>query len=488
MKLEQLLKGIHSEGIEDCFKSLDIQSLSCDSRTVEAGSFFVALKGQTSNGEDFIADAINNGASIVATENKEFKRDSYDNVCFLIVDDIAKFLRDIVERFYVSKHSDVNVVGITGTNGKTTITYLIESVLKAAGLSCGVVGTINARAGGDAFYFGNTTPSFIDNHKFLSELQSRKIKYCVMEASSHGLDQGRVDLINFKQAIFTNLTGDHLDYHNSMENYFLAKSKLFTSLPENSTAIINIDDSYAGKLIEIVQSKTLTYGIENDADIKAENIELNMSHTKFKLIAHGIETEIETNLIGNHNVYNVLAAISFGLSEGININDIKTGIENLKVIPGRLEVINCRQEYSVIIDYAHTRDALLNILKAIKEISESKVILVFGCGGDRDKTKRSQMAEVACRLADFSIVTSDNSRSEDSESIIDDIIVGFKKDNYEVIVDRKEAIHKALEKADKDSIVVLAGKGHETYQILKDGKKDFDERKIVGEYFDVNSS
>jgi len=387
---------------------------------------------------------------------------------------------------------NVNTIGVTGTNGKTSITYIVEAILKKASKKVAVIGTVNQRVGKKVFPSKNTTPSFIENQEWFLKMKKTKVQNCVMEVSSHALDQGRVDLIDFDTAIFTNLKSDHLDYHKSVNKYFLAKSKLFKSLLPASVAIINNDDSYASKLISLSSSKIVTYGINKKACFMARNIKLSLKGSIFDLVYPYGQEEIKTKLIGMHNIYNILPSIAVGVLQGIPIDIIKKGIQSLKSIPGRLEKVDCKKDYSVLIDYAHSEDALLNVLKTLRNIQENniqsfsgKIILLFGCGGDRDQTKRPKMGTVASTLADYSIVTSDNPRSENPKTIIHHIIKGFRNNDYKIISNRKKAIQHALKIASRGDIVLIAGKGHESYQMVKNKCIKFDEKEIIREALNV---
>jgi UDP-N-acetylmuramoyl-L-alanyl-D-glutamate--2,6-diaminopimelate ligase len=371
------------------------------------------------------------------------------------------------------------VIGVTGTNGKTTITYLMESVLSAMGRSVGVVGTVNCRVGGKVLPSKNTTPGMLDNQMFLHDLVKDGVGYGVMEVSSHALEQGRTDLIDFKGAIFTNLTGDHLDYHKTMENYFEAKSRLFTGLKRKAYAVINKDDPYGRRLIGMTPARVITYGIQGDADVKAQIEEFGLIGSRIMVKYFDERIILTTRFIGMHNVYNILAAFAAGLGEGFPPEKIKEGIESLRWVPGRLERVEVGQDFFLFIDYAHTDDGLKNVLQSLQAVKHNRIIVVFGCGGDRDRTKRVRMGRVACELADLSILTSDNPRSEDPDAIINEIVPGFDKPTYEIAVDREKAIERALTLARKNDIVLLAGKGHETYQVLKDRTVDFVEKDIV---------
>jgi UDP-N-acetylmuramoyl-L-alanyl-D-glutamate--2,6-diaminopimelate ligase len=302
-----------------------------------------------------------------------------------------------------------------------------------------------------------------------------------MEASSHALDQGRLEGVNFSAGIFTNLTQDHLDYHKDMESYFNAKSLLFKNLSASAVSIINVDDDYGKNLLSLTKSKILTYAIDHPSDIHAQHISYQLNGSQFDIVSSAGKVRINTRFIGRHNIYNILAAFAWGVSQELNLEDIRRGIEQLTHVPGRLEPVENNKGFFVFIDYAHTEDGLVNVLKALRAVSTEKIILVFGCGGDRDRTKRPKMAHAACLLADYSIVTSDNPRSENPQAIIDEVITGFSKNNLEVCLDRREAISRALKLGKRNQIVLIAGKGHEDYQIFKNRTVAFNEREIVKE-------
>lgn len=488
MLLKELLKDIYSGPLprgDFSPRQLAIRGIGSDSRAVEKDSLFVALKGTKHDGAQFIDEAIRRGARVIASSHPpEEKR---KDVLFLRVDDPHKFLCEVTRRFYGSLSAKVKCIGITGTNGKTTVTYLIESILTEAGKTCGVMGTINCRIGEKVLPSSlrgpkNTTPGLVENQQFLANLAQKNIEYCVMEVSSHGLDQGRVGLIDFKIAVFTNLTSDHLDYHRTRDNYFLAKARLFTNLSPGSVSVINIDDPYGAKLVSMTKSRVVKYGVSGEADICAKDIKTSVHKSHFMVRANGQSLKIETKLIGAHNVYNILAAIGVCLDEGIAPEAIIRGIARLEHVPGRLERIESPKGFAVFVDYAHTEDALKNVLEALRKINPKRIITVFGCGGDRDKTKRPKMGKVAGQLSDVVIVTTDNPRGEDPQSIISEIILGFSTDNYQVVADREKAIATAIAMADAGDIVLIAGKGHEDYQVFKDKTISFNERKVVEKY------
>ncbi|MFN3966624.1 MAG: UDP-N-acetylmuramoyl-L-alanyl-D-glutamate--2,6-diaminopimelate ligase, partial [Endomicrobiia bacterium] len=451
-------------------RNINVTGISYDSRKVELGNAFFCLHGQHTDGEKFVSSAIENGASVIFSDKKlEIPKE----VTLVVVPDITLALAYVSSKFYDFPSEKLNVVGITGTNGKTTITYLLESIFNKAGFPCAVIGTINYRFGDEIFPAETTTPQAPDLQKLLSMAVEKKIKSVFMEVSSHSLALNRVAYTKFHTGIFTNLTRDHLDFHKTFEEYFYSKSKLFELVEK--FAIINIDDEWGTKLLNIPKCSVITYGIKNkNSDYTVVDLKQNL-HSSFFIYNSktGEKLKINTSLIGEHNIYNILAASICAFNLNIEPDYIKTGIENVKTIPGRLEKVDCGQKFTVLVDYAHTDDALKNVLTTLRKLPHKRIITVFGCGGDRDRSKRPLMGEVAVNLSDYVIVTSDNPRSEDPEKIVLDIEVGIRrtgKNNYEIIIDREEAIKKALSFAQQSDIVLLAGKGHENYQIIKDKK------------------
>ena len=487
MRLSELINGIYTKPLPASYRDFEVLNLSCDSREEQKDGLFVALPGFKFNGRDFIKDAMARGAKIIAKQGevRVLKNVSIpDNVCVLDVDDPKSFLHCIGQRFYGLPSNKIKSIGVTGTNGKTTVTYLIESIIHAATKRCGVIGTVNYRIGAKIIPAKNTTPGFLDNQRYLAQLAGLGVDYCVMEVSSHALDQGRLEGINFSAGIFTNLTQDHLDYHKDMDNYFKTKSLLFKNFSSSAVSVINVDDDYGKLLLSLTKSKIITYAIGRPADVCAQNMTYHLSGSHFEIVFPKAEIKIHTRFIGKYNIYNILAAFAWGLSQNLNPEFIRQGIENLTHVPGRLEAVENNNGFFIFIDYAHTEDGLFNVLRALRAVTPTKIILVFGCGGDRDRTKRPKMAQVACSFADYSIVTTDNSRSEDPQAIINEVITGFTKSNYETCVDRKEAIGRALKLAKKGQIVLIAGKGHEDYQVLKDRTIAFNEREIVKEFLE----
>lgn len=458
---------------------LRIKGVTCDSKAVKKDFLFVAIKGNQKDGNCFIKEAIINGASYVIVQAKAKAVKGYANVKFISVKDARKFLGHACAEFYHHPSNKVKVIGITGTNGKTTISYLIEAIAAQANYGCGVIGTINHRFKNKVIIAKNTTPGPRQLQELLSKMRAQRIKYCAMEVSSHALDQERVWGIDFACAIFTNLTLDHLDYHKNLENYFQAKAKLFRKLSSSSIGIINNDDPAAARLKTLTCARVMTYGIKNKSSIMAKDIQYNIKGSQFVLVARNVKVKINSNLVGRHNIYNLLAAITWGISENIAIKNIKSALEKFKNVPGRLEKVNNKKGYNVFVDYAHTPDALFNIITALRFLVKKKIVVIFGCGGQRDKLKRPLMGKVVTELADYAIITNDNPRSENSLSIIRDICKGISKKNFRIIPDRLLAIKEGLALIDKDDCLVIAGKGHEDYQVFKNKVRYFNDRKAV---------
>jgi len=473
MKLRELIRSldISIAGSGDFV----VRGVTSDSRKIQDDFVFVAIHGNKLDGSAFIEEAVKNGAKAIVFQDQEALNNS-DGVVFINVRDSRFALAKLAAEFYGYPSRKMKVIGVTGTNGKTTITYLIEHILKEAGYKTGVIGTINYRYDDKVIVAKNTTPGPEDTQSLLAEMFEADVRYVAMEVSSHALDQDRVNGVDFHAAIFTNLTQDHLDYHKDMEAYFMAKSLLFRNLNSEALAIINKDDSYAQRLMNLTNADVITYSLRHPADIAVTKIKLGLEGSSFLINYKGLRLEINSKLIGKYNVYNILAAVSFAFHERIDPQKIKEAVESFNCVPGRLEQIDLGQVFKVFVDYAHTDDALRNVISSLKEVEHNRIIVVFGCGGDRDKIKRPKMGYIASELADEVIVTADNPRSEDVEDIIEDIKRGIKKDNYRVIPDRHIAIKEALKIAKANDIVLIAGKGHENYQVFKDKTIDFDDR------------
>jgi len=482
VKLKDLLSG--SKGILYGNGDVDVKGITVDSRKVKDGFIFFAIKGIHVDGNNYIGQAINSGAcAVVSTQYLQ------DLSCALFLSEPSEVISELAAKFYNYPDSQLLLFGVTGTNGKTTITYFLESILNISDLSTGVVGTVNYRYAKKIFDSPNTTPQAADLYEVLAKMVSERQVAAAVEVSSHALALGRVNGIEFDTAIFTNLTRDHLDFHKTMDDYFYAKSKLFSGLAQKrknkkKIAVINIDDPYGKKMLDIVgpNAQKVTYGIKNNALVSAQEIIKSAKHTSFLLKSDFGTLPIILNFIGEHNIYNALAAAAAALYNGISIENVKRGLEGLSSVPGRLEKVDLGQAFNVVVDYAHTDDALKNVLTALKPLTSGKLITVFGCGGDRDRTKRPIMGAVATELSDYVIVTSDNPRSEDPRNIALDIEVGIKRtkrENYKVVLDRKDAISEALSMAVSGDIVLLAGKGHETYQIVGNNKNHFSDFEVA---------
>jgi UDP-N-acetylmuramoyl-L-alanyl-D-glutamate--2,6-diaminopimelate ligase len=516
MKLKKIIDNLSGIVKIEGRTSIEITGIACDSKAIKPGYMFIALKGSKANGADFIDEAIDRGASAILVDDDSagiFKRGD----TFVYVKDAKLALAQASQAYFGDISNKIRLLGVTGTNGKTTITYLMESMFKSRNEDVGVIGTVNYRFGQRSIPAVNTTPGALELYSLLSSMQKEKLNNCIMEISSHSLEQGRVETLQFDAAIFTNLTREHLDYHKNMENYLNAKLKLFTKIKKGGFAIINIDDLASKKVIEKVKSNgkanIITYGIDCEADIRAEDIRLSREGLRFKLCKNEIalfarngismphregskllrltkqsewdnkaaSINIESDLIGRHNIYNILASAGAGLAIGMALEDIKRGVKALKGLPGRLESISCGQNFSVYVDYAHTEDGLENVLKSLRELKPYRLISVFGCGGNRDRAKRPAMGKISTEFSDTVFITSDNPRTEEPMDIINEIIkgIGAERDNYVIEPDRFKAIKKALGEAREGDIVLVAGKGHETYQIFKDTTIPFDDREVV---------
>ncbi|MCX5780902.1 MAG: UDP-N-acetylmuramoyl-L-alanyl-D-glutamate--2,6-diaminopimelate ligase [Firmicutes bacterium] len=483
MQLGEMMQGIEIRLLAGELNQ-DIKGISYDSRKVKPGDLFVCIKGLKSDGHEYIGQALNRGAVALLVE-REIAVDT--KVVVLLTGDSRRALPMAAANFFGHPSQQVKVVGVTGTNGKTTTTHLIQAILEELGARTAIMGTLYARIGDQQIIMGHTTPEALEIQDFMHLVQSEKGDYLIMEVSSHALDLGRVDQIHFHAAVFTNLTQDHLDYHVSMDKYKQAKLRLFSALAREAGAfaVINADDPAAGDFVQASGAKYCLYGVNQEADVKAIQLHSSLKGSQFTVV-HGTDTfDINMKLIGRFNVYNALAAIAFALCEGVDKTIIKSALEKIKGVPGRFELVDCGQDFTVVVDYAHTPDGLENILRTGREILENRLITVFGCGGDRDKSKRPLMGKIAAQYSDFCIVTSDNPRSEDPEAIIDDIIPGLKaveNSYYAKIIDRREAIHQAICLAKKGDLVVIAGKGHETYQLINDQVLEFDDRLVAAEF------
>lgn len=479
MKLEEVIKGYKLHKLTGK-TNIDVKNIKNDSRLVEKGDLFIAEKGYTVDGHEYIEAAIKNGAVAVVTEEDIL---NYD-ITWIQVENSVEAMAKFSSNFYKRPWEKMNMVGITGTNGKTSTTYLLKSILDQISEKVGIIGTNGAIIDNKHININNTTPNSLIIHSILDTMNKEAIDTCIMEVSSHALDLKRVEYMEYDIGLFANLSKDHLDYHGTMEDYYKAKAKLFHRTKKFN--IINIDDEYGKRLAREIESEIpiITYGINNQAHIFASDIEHGLSFIKFKLNLKDENIHIKLNTPGEFSVYNALAAASIAYAHNVSIKQIKAGLEALEGVRGRFEVVPTDRDYTVIIDFAHTADGLEKVLKVIDEFAKGRKIVVFGAGGNRDKTKRPEMGETVGRHADLSIVTSDNPRNEDPEKIIDHVLEGTKLSGgeYIKIIDRKEAIIYALQNARKDDIILLAGKGHELYTLIKGEKIAFDERQIVIDY------
>ena len=467
---------------------IPVHGITSDSRKVRRNFIYVVVKGNRFNGYDFIQEALVRGATVVVSEDYV---DLIEGCAWVEVDDARLALAFFANSFYGNSSDKLNVIGITGTNGKTTVSHMIEAAAQQAGQTTGLMGTIEYRFT-DYFYRANmTTPEAPFIHYLFSKMVDENVQSVIMEVSSHALKQCRVEAIDFDIGVFTNLTSEHLDYHQTIQDYLDCKAKLFSQINQsnnkNAGAVINSDDPCGRYIIEKIEKRTLTYGIDHPADVFATDIEIDLSGSKFVLIYEGNKTQFELNLIGIHNVYNALAAIGTCILMGLKIDDIREALANFKGVPGRLQKITTSEPYTVYVDYAHTEDALRQTLRTLRTVHKGKIIVVFGCGGNRDTLKRPVMGEVACKYADLSVLTSDNPRDEDPMKIIKDIEKGFWEKNYKIISDRREAINYAINICKKDDVLLIAGKGHEKYQIVGNSVFTFNDVEVAKSFLYENN-
>lgn len=487
MLLSKLINGLKVEYIYGN-ENINIEGISYDSRKVERNHIFICIQGLKTDGHSYIKSAINKGAIAVVID-REIDELGIDvnNITVIKVTDGRMGLSKISSNYYNNPTKKINVVGVTGTNGKTSITYLLNTILESNKEKCSIIGTIKNKLGKKVYKTNNTTPESLELQSLFDKMIKESIDTCLMEVSSHSLDLKRVEDVAFNIGIFTNLTGDHLDYHHNMESYKNAKIKLFYKTKDAN--IINIDDEYGKEIyreLSRLETPLLSYGTSCDCDIFARNIQMFDSYSVFELVTPKYEGVIKIKIPGLFSIYNILAAISACYILGYDYEDIVKGIELIKPVRGRFELIENSKGISVIVDYAHTPDALINVLKTIKDFVKGKIITVFGCGGDRDKSKRPIMGEIACRYSDQCIITNDNPRSEDPKTITDDIIKGIEKNynNFQVILDRRKAIGNAIAMSEKNDVILIAGKGHETYQIINNKTYDFDDREVALEFLE----
>ena len=472
MRLYKLIEGLADINIPD----REISSVTDNTKKVRKDCIFVCVKGGSFDGHDAAAEMLEKGAAVIVAE-----RDLGLGNKQIITDNSRKFYGELCAAWFDHPEKKLKIIGVTGTNGKTTITNVIKNIFMKIGVKTGLIGTICNEIGDETVHTDNTTPMAFDYMCLLDKMVKAGCKYAVMEVSSFGLVQHRIGPTHFDMGIFTNLTQDHLDYHKTMENYYQAKKMMFD---ECDYALINTDDEYGRRIFSEISCKKERYGISSEADYYADAIKIKSDGTSFWYCYNGKSQLVNMKMTGMFNVSNVTAAISVCLKAGLPIEDILKAVSEYNGVKGRCEIIPTGRDFTVICDYAHTPDAVENILKSVREYTEGRLICLFGCGGNRDAKKRPLMAKAAAKFADRLIITSDNPRDEIPEAIIDDILAGLKDSEipFDVVVDRTKAIHHSLKIAEKGDIIVLAGKGHEDYQVLPGNEHiHFDEREIVSE-------
>ncbi len=486
MKLSELVKDVNPLAVEGTLDR-EITGIAYDSRRVLPGHLFVAMRGERTDGHRYVDAAIDRGAAAVVLE-----RDSglSPRATRIRVQDARQTLARAAAAFYEQPAQRLQVVGVTGTNGKTTTAFMMKSIWEAAGTMTGLMGTVQYEIGERVIPASRTTPESVEIQEMMRQMLQAGCGAVSMEVSSHALEQHRVDEVDFDVAVFTNLSQDHLDYHGTMENYFAAKSQLFRHLSrreKDGVAVVNVDDSYGRRLVDSLggENAVLTYGVSDAAAIGAREIQVTRLGTTFFVRAPQASFPVTLPLLGRYNVHNALGAIAAALAMRLPVEAIQQGLRGLRPVPGRLERVPVSDPVDVYVDYAHTPAALRNVLLTVGELTRGRLIVVFGCGGDRDKGKRQPMGAAAAELADFAIVTSDNPRTENPADILQQVQTGFAADakNFMVIEDRREAIERALDIAREGDTVLIAGKGHEAYQEFADTVVPFHDRQVVEEYY-----
>jgi UDP-N-acetylmuramoyl-L-alanyl-D-glutamate--2,6-diaminopimelate ligase len=459
-----------------------VESIAYDSRRVQRNGLFVALRGEKADGHEFIDSAIEKGASVIVTDREE----QHPRVTCLVVENTRAALADLSANFYGHPAWKLKLAAVTGTNGKTTTTFLIKHICEKAGLRCGLIGTVRYEIGERVLPAIRTTPESLDLQELLAQIVNAGCRAAAMEVSSHALAQDRTRGLEWNVAVFTNLTQDHLDFHGTMESYFDSKAKLFARLGSQEkkrkpVAIVNIDDRFGEQLLKKIDQRVavVTYGRSVRADFRASNYRVEFSGTSYQLDAHGKSYLVRVPLIGGFNVANSVAALAAANALGISLRDAVLSLGKSPQVPGRLELVPAKRQFQVFVDYAHTPDALRNVLKTLRELEPHRLIVVFGCGGNRDREKRPLMGEIVDRHADYAIVTSDNPRKEEPNAIIVEIEKGFRSSHYEKMVDRTQAIDRAIALAQPRDIVLIAGKGHENYQEFADHTVPFDDIQVA---------
>jgi UDP-N-acetylmuramoyl-L-alanyl-D-glutamate--2,6-diaminopimelate ligase len=481
----KIFEGINYEVLNKGAE-FEIEGIEFDSRNIKDSYVFVAMTGSLVDGHNYIDTAIEKGAKMIIVEKKDIKLE--EDITYVYVENIRKNLGIIASNYYNWPQNKIKIIGVTGTNGKTTSTYILENILE----NTSRIGTTGHRILDINKETTNTTPESIDLIKLLDESVKKGVEYFIMEVSSHALEIGRVEMLQFDSAIYTNLTQDHLDFHETMENYFQAKNKIFSKLrDDSSSAIVNADDFYGIRILQENKSRKnnfMSYSITDKAsDIYGEVLEYNNFGMKIKIVYENKEYTFNSKLVGNYNLSNILSCVGVLVKLGIEMNDIIEKIQKIESVPGRFQLIENDKAIRVVVDFAHTEDGLINVLQTLKEMTKNKVITIFGAGGDRDKAKRKKMGIAATKYSDYIIITSDNPRNENPIDIINEIESGLKevnfpKEKYETIVDREQAIAIGIKLSQENDSVLIAGKGHEKYQIIGDEKLHFDDCEIANKY------
>lgn len=489
MKLGELL-GSLGEGVTQGDLFYEITGVTDDSRRVSQGGLFVAVKGAQSDGHRYCSQAVSSGAGALVVEAGCAPIGALETVGVPVIEvrDSRHALGMLAGRFYGDPSRRLTMIGVTGTNGKTTTTYLCKSVLEAAGVKAGLIGTVAYLIGNERIAATHTTPGAVELHGLFRRMVDAGHEAAVMEVSSHALALDRTAGCAFGTAVFTNLTQDHLDFHADMEAYFQAKRRLFAGLGPDGRAIVNLDDGYGTRIMDATTARVWTYALDGPADLRAEDVRISLHGVRFTAQTPVGAIAIRSPLVGRHNVSNILAAVGVGLEQGIALPTIASGIAALAAVPGRFERVEAGQPFTVVVDYAHTEDALFRLLATAEAVKTGRIITVFGCGGDRDRGKRPAMGRVSARYSDIVIVTSDNPRSEDPEAIISEILPGVEAGMREagrgrslVHIDRRAAIYEAIRMAKPGDLVLIAGKGHEDYQIIGATTHPFDDRVVARE-------
>ncbi|MDX8044926.1 UDP-N-acetylmuramoyl-L-alanyl-D-glutamate--2,6-diaminopimelate ligase [Gracilibacillus sp. S3-1-1] len=483
MNAKELISSLSDYRCEQSLDNIKIDQIEMDHRLLKSNSLFICIKGYTVDGHQFAEAAVENGASLIVAE-KELDV----SVPVVIVPDSSRALAQLSTHFYGHSSNQLKVIGVTGTNGKTSVTHMINEIHQYVKQKTALIGTIEMVIDKESYPVKNTTPDSLYLQKSFHKMVEKDIDVVSMEISSHALDLGRTNGVDVDIAVFTNLSQDHLDYHETMESYLYAKSLLFSQLGSSlknekpKYAIINQDDEHAAFLKRVTAQPIFTYGIHEKASFQAIDVELRANGVSFTMRTPKGDVSINSKLMGMFSVYNLLAAAAASFASGIDLETIQTVLNNTSGVKGRFQPVEHSQGFGVIIDYAHTPDSLENVLSTIKRFCEGDIHVIIGCGGDRDRRKRPLMANVACEYADHAILTSDNPRSESPQAIIDDMVEGIKYNNYQVVLDREEAIKHAIKQAGDKDVILIAGKGHETYQIVGDEVLDFDDEQIARKY------